>query len=158
MRAGLTRRLRLLRGLTPREGWTLLRVAPTVCGYRAALHIVPFRRLAGRALRERNPTGTAPRARRDDREALDEISNGVSAVASLLKGTTTCLVQALAVVDLARQRGIAAELCIGVAKAGADDVVGIEGHAWVELDGEVVHGASERDYRRFPSIERLIFA
>lgn len=144
--------MRLLSRLTVKESWELLRAAPTVCRYRATLRWVPFRDLARRALRPPAQVDVAPRARAE----LAELSRAVSATAALLKGTTTCLVQALALVDLARRRGIPAELCIGVTHSEGESEVGIDGHAWVELEGEVVHGASERDYRRFSSFEAIV--
>ncbi len=54
---------------------------------------------------------------------------------------STCLVQALAAQALLSAGGQASNLCIGVAKEGRSS---IEAHAWVEIEGEVIIGATEQ--------------
>lgn len=52
----------------------------------------------------------------------------------------TCLVQAITLYRLLRQRGLPGRLCLGV-DLGPDDV--FYSHAWVEHDGEVILGNEE---------------
>ncbi len=162
MIAGLQRRLRLLRHLDRGETRRIVEVAPSVVFYRVGLHLIPFRRLARLALRPPHPLPiAAPQAFDAMAQEIASTSRAVTRTSALLKGTTTCLAQALAVVSLLRRRGVAAELCVGVARdndpakqAGSHPT--IAAHAWVEVDSHVVHGDTTIAYQRFPSLEALL--
>lgn len=54
----------------------------------------------------------------------------------------TCLKQALVLSWLLGRRGIATTLRIGVTRGGGS----FEAHAWLEQDGQVVHGPGGREY------------
>lgn len=164
----LRRRYQLLARLDGADRRRALAMVPKLAFYRAGLKVLPFRRLARWALRP----GLAPV--RGTGASADEIvadtSQAVTRAAALLVGTSTCLAQALTVVEHLRQHGVGCELCIGVAKGkgadhGADNGAGdgagralhaIEAHAWVEVGGQVVHGATERQYERFSSLEEKL--
>jgi hypothetical protein len=70
---------------------------------------------------------------------VERISWAVQVAGSIVP-RSTCLVQALAVQALLASGGQASTLCIGVAK---DADSSIEAHAWVEMDGQVIIGATE---------------
>lgn len=75
-----------------------------------------------------------------------ELSRFVGAVGRRIPGAT-CLTQALALRYLLEKRGIRSELEIGVGK----DVRGFKAHAWLTVDGRVVHGGG----RQLANYERL---
>jgi hypothetical protein len=54
-----------------------------------------------------------------------------------------CLPQSLALACLLAVRGIPTELRLGVAR----NRIGIEAHAWLELDGFAINDSSERTQR-----------
>lgn len=64
----------------------------------------------------------------------------VHAAARCVPGHSSCLDRALVAVTLLERCGHRPALRLGVARGGA---AGLEAHAWVELDGEVVLGAPE---------------
>lgn len=80
-------------------------------------------------------TAAVPPARRraseDDRRAATRIPWLVEVAARCVRPRPNCLAKALVVSSLLRRRGLAAQLVVGVSKAGGR----LEGHAWVELDG-----------------------
>lgn len=75
----------------------------------------------------------------------------VDASARHLPGDLTCLPRAVATRMLLGRRHIPSVLQVGVAR---DDGPGLESHAWVECDGEVVIG-SLPDLARFAPLYRL---
>ena len=64
----------------------------------------------------------------------------------------TCLRQSLVLWWLLRRRGLAAELCIGVAKEGEQ----VRAHAWVELAGRVINDRATvaDDYAVYEDLDR----
>ena len=151
---GLVHRWRLLSARDGVERCSIARATLPLCAYRLGLRLLPFRWLGRLALATTPLTKTSAE---EAREALNGISRAVSDAAVLLKGTSTCLAQALAVVHLARREGIDAELCIGVRREASGDFESeLQGHAWVELEGEIVHGDNEQTYQRFSSLEPLL--
>ena len=61
-----------------------------------------------------------------------------------------CLVQAMACKILLARAGIESDLRIGVIR---DEARELEAHAWVEIDGRVVHGGRESaKYTPFPEL------
>lgn len=71
-------------------------------------------------------------------------------VASRYVPQVTCLTQALALQVLLARRGHLARLRIGVLR---DEERQLRAHAWVECEGKVVLGGSERGYTALPDFE-----
>ena len=65
----------------------------------------------------------------------------------------TCLIQALAGQVLLKQRGVPARLYIGVAK---DEQGRFQAHAWVESQGRVLLGASDKEYAPMLALDKII--
>jgi hypothetical protein len=84
-------------------------------------------------------TPAAPASRAD---AIDAVRWATGAVAARL-GPATCLVQALAADAMLRRRGIVAEVRFGV-RARDGHPVPIEGHAWVECDGQTIGASAQQ--------------
>jgi hypothetical protein len=76
--------------------------------------------------------------------AIDATRWAIAAAASRL-GPATCLVQALAAEMMLRRRGISAEVRFGV-RAREGHRVPIEGHAWVECDGQTIGAAPQQEF------------
>lgn len=156
----LRRRYQLLAQLERADRRRALAMLPKLAFYRAGLKVLPFRRLARWALRPGLAPVRGTGASAD--EIVAETSHAVTRAAALLVGTSTCLAQALTVVEHLRQHGVGCELCIGVAKGkgvangAGGELHAIEAHAWVEVAGQVVHGATERQYERFSSLEEKL--
>lgn len=74
--------------------------------------------------------------------------------ASAHLGETTCLMDALAAWAMLERRGYAAALRLGVRRS-ADTTAGLDSHAWVECDGQVVLGDTGRlaEYTVLPSLD-----
>ncbi len=51
----------------------------------------------------------------------------------------SCLARAFAALAMLRRRGIPAKLCLGVARESGQVI----GHAWVEINGEMIVGGAE---------------
>ena len=114
--------------LSRREQWFLLKSFALTVAVRAALDLLPHRVLLALVSRAR-----AGRVR--SAESVDRIAWAVRA-ASRAVPRATCLTQAIAVSILMVRRGYDAQVSIGVAaKQG-----GIDAHAWVEHNGEIVIG------------------
>jgi hypothetical protein len=107
-------------------------------------------RLALRALTWRRAValldGPLP-ARRSPTRGPAEVAAAVLAASRLLPGTSSCLAQALAGRILLRREGLPCELRIGVNRTSHR---GIEAHAWLESEGQVVLGIAEPKYAPFP--------
>jgi hypothetical protein len=97
---------------------------------------------------QKSPDLSPPALRRPLQQA-DAAEGRVAAVsravvrASRLVPAPTCLAQAIAARDLLARRGVATDLRLGVAR---DDLGRMSAHAWLEHQGRVVLGASERTY------------
>ena len=83
--------------------------------------------------------------------ATDRLRWAVEATSRRVPGAT-CLTQALALQILLGRRGQASELRLGVSRG---DAPGLQAHAWLESEGQVVIGAAERDrYTALPALPR----
>jgi Transglutaminase-like superfamily len=103
-----------------------------------------FRFLTLRRLLERAALRLAARTPASRDGAIDAVRWAITAVAARL-GPATCLVQALAADAMLRRRGIAAEVRFGV-RARDGHRVPIEGHAWVECDGQTIGAARQPEF------------
>src|SRR5579872_3908404 len=101
------------------------------------LYRVRLKRNAAAVLRGAEPE---VRPRGSKRPRVSDISRAVYFAARSIPGTH-CLPQALAARDLLRWNGVPARLCLGVATSG-----GFHAHAWVTVDGDVVHGATDEAF------------
>jgi len=75
------------------------------------------------------------------------IASAVERASRLLPGTTSCLAKAVAARMLLAQRGLVADILIGVMRGPGGT---LDAHAWVESEGRVVLGATDAPYARFP--------
>ena len=121
--------LRRFAYLPRRERRLLLSAFVLVAATRAALPVVPFRRLQARARRVATPTP------RGDGPSPERVAWAV-AVAGRYVPDATCLAQALALQRLLGRYGHRAELRIGVAKEDGD----LKAHAWLEREGSILIG------------------
>jgi len=92
-------------------------------------------------------------ARRPDAPADDEagrVRRTVEIVtsASRLGPTGTCLTRSLVLRGLLRRQGIDSTLRMGVRRG--DETHGVEGHAWVEVDGVPINDAADVAERYVP--------
>jgi hypothetical protein len=81
-----------------------------------------------------------------DPQLLDQIAAAVGASAAWFNLSAPCLPTALAAQFMLRRRGIASKLCLGVRR----DVSALAAHAWLEIDKQVVFGASDMAYGHLP--------
>lgn len=123
---------RSVRKVEPAERELLVEAVALTCVARAALWALPY------VLAERTVCRVArwvpERARMPDRVAW-----AVAAAGDRVPGAT-CLVRAFVGQALLSRSGRLSALRFGV-RRGA---MGVEGHAWVELDGEILIGRDER--------------
>lgn len=101
------------------------------------------------------------------------LSTAINLADSLLIKRSTCLVSALAYLDLATALNIDAKLNIGVRKMSdspfeldhdlskkANEAKQIDAHAWIEVDGIIVHNNNGQSYQVFhefkPEIMNLL--
>jgi hypothetical protein len=104
------------------------------------LALVPVRKLLGEPLAGAEVPAPDPAP-----AVLAEISWAVNAVSKVLRFSNICLVQALAARRMARRRGVATTLFLGV---GRDDAGKLVFHAWLKYGDRVVTGGrAERSYR-----------
>jgi hypothetical protein len=151
----MLRRIRTFLFLSPARQLLVLHIWWLLAGFRLALLLIPFRRLA--------PRLEGPLARTDP-AAVDAcgaararvLGHLVAQVAHHTPWRSSCLVQVLVLQRLLRDRGIAGRLYLGVRRpdleSGATAIAGVTpelaGHAWMECGGYVVNGARNyRDYR-----------
>jgi hypothetical protein len=128
--------LRLLREylrLPAVERALVLRAAAWVAGYRMALSLFPFRRVAGK------PPEPAPRTTASPGVPPERVAWAVRACARRVPGAS-CLTRALATRSLLAREGVASTLHYGWRK---DDGNRLQAHAWIDCGGEVLMGADE---------------
>lgn len=123
----------------------LLAAAILVAWVRLGLSLLGFRRV-------RRTLEFLARTRRASPVLPARIVWAVTAAGRRMPGGSRCLVQALAAQTLLARHGHAAQLRIGVARAGA----GINAHAWLERDGEPLFGQpGPLHHSAFPPLESL---
>lgn len=115
-------------------------------GMRIGLWLLPFRTL--RRLSARLTRSTPPSRPRDG-GAIDRVAWAVAAASRFVPGTT-CLSRALGSQILLAERGLQADLHIGVAK----DQHGFRAHAWVK-SGDRIVGDEPEEIEQFTSLPPL---
>jgi hypothetical protein len=120
-----------------------------VAGISLGLRLAGFRRMHSmllRSLRDALPASPQPQQASSSSEAR-LLARMVAAAARQGVVPGKCLEQSLSLWWLLRRRGIPAQLRIGVRKAQEQ----FEGHAWIELSGEVLNDSLElyQDYAAF---------
>jgi hypothetical protein len=134
--------------LTGQERLLVMEALVVVIAIRLGLWLLPFQKL--RALvaeMGKRPTST----RRRHALPVDRVAWAVRAVSPFVP-RASCLTQALAGQVLLDRRGYLTRLRIGVTKRSQE---GLEAHAWLECQGQVVlgdHGFLAM-YASFPSLE-----
>ena len=129
----------------------VIQVAFMMIMVRLALRFLPVK-ITRRLLAWDEPTCRMPAM--NDPAYKDRVVWAVSAVGRQILGDGPCLTQALATQWLLKRRGYRASIHIGVTK---DRNARLVAHAWVESDGVIVIGGSQKDlerYTRLPSLER----
>lgn len=136
-------RFRTLLTLRPGERRALAAALPLLAATRAALWLLPSRRV----VREVGRLAALPPSAPSSAVTPGEVAWAVDVASRLVPGAT-CLPQAVATHLLLCAHGHAAELCVGV---GSDVRGGFRAHAWVELRGRViVGGRASRSLARLP--------
>ena len=115
-------------------------------GVRIGLWLLPFRTLC--RLSASLTRSTAPSRIVDD-DAIERVAWAVAAASRFVPGTT-CLSRALGSQILLAERGVQADLHIGVAR----DQRGFRAHAWVKSGDRIVGGAPE-EIEQFTSLPPL---
>ena len=143
------RRLRSLLALPRGDRFLLLKAATALVLVRASLTCVRFVSLQRRMARlPRGEGGGAPRDRRLPRR----VAWAVALVSGHGIGTPTCLVQALTVQTLLARHGYPSRLWLGVARNPAG---GLDAHAWVEADDELIIGGPASHVAAYTSLSVL---
>jgi len=105
-----------------------------------AIHVLPFRRVAGLA------NASARRAGSSD---IAQLRRAVDAWGSRVPWKAVCFQRGLALHLMARRRGIDSVLHYGVAQ----DADGLAAHVWVSIDGRTVIGGEQAP--RFTCLARF---
>jgi hypothetical protein len=131
-----------------KERLLVLEALMIVIAIRLGLWLLPFQTLRALAAEMgKRPIGT----RRPNSLPADRVAWAVRAVSQFIP-RASCLTQALAGQILLARRGYSTRLRIGVTKRSQE---GLEAHAWLECEGQVVlgdHGFLAM-YAPFPSLE-----
>ena len=128
--------LRTSAGLSPGRWAALGQAAVWIVGTRAALAVLPWRRVS--AAFERTPTRPGP----PDWDRARRVQWAVSAVAKRLLPARPCLTQALVARRLLRQQGVETTLRFGAAREAEGT---FRAHAWLEHQGRIVVGQIQSD-------------
>jgi hypothetical protein len=142
------RRLYKFCQLTTGDRLLLLVTLGLLAAVRLGLWLFPFRTLLKMLSRLSQP---AAQPRPSDPVTLRKIVWAVEVSSRLMPGSVKCLARALTTQVLLSRLDYAADLQIGVAKGAR----GLEAHAWIECQGQIVIG-NLQDLSRFvrlPSLE-----
>lgn len=143
------RRLHKFVHLTKRDRRLLVSAALLLGTIRLGLWLLPFQTLRHLLA---GITQTPDKLQKTDRVCVDKVVWAVAVASRYMPGGVKCLARALATQVLLGQRGLRAQLHIGVAKSEAGQ---LEAHAWVESQGKVVIGGLKDlgRYTRLPTLE-----
>lgn len=137
-----TNSLRKLLGCSSSDRWLLLQAAAWLAALRAAILVLPFRRIT--LLMGLAPGENLAVADRMQAEGAVRIGWAVRTVAPRTPWQSTCLAQALAGALLLRRRGLPGTLYLGVAKKdGAADA--LIAHAWLRCGDAILTGPAGRE-------------
>jgi hypothetical protein len=131
------RRLRRFLRLPPAEQQLLISAVLLLWTVKLGLVLLPFhtlRRLLSKLAR------VAPGLRTTRRSSVKKVVWAVEAAGGLVPWASTCLTQALTAQVLLLRRGYPALVHIGAVKGEGG---GLQAHAWVENEGDVVIGGHE---------------
>lgn len=137
------RLFRKLKSRTAADRYALGKAVTRLAGARLALSVLPFRmvrRIYARPVLRR----TYDKNRSEHHERM---LWALDAAGRRVLGQRPCLAQALVGERMLRAEGLAPELRIGVTKGAAGEFLA---HAWVECDGEIVIGRSEKNLSFVP--------
>lgn len=123
------------RALGPVNRRLLVEALPALALASVAVKIVPFRRVAALAARERGRTGDPA-----DPAFLRKARWAVEAWAKRVPWRAVCFQRGLALHWMLRRRGIPSVLHYGVAQ---DEQKGLRAHVWVTVQGQDVIGGEE---------------
>ena len=123
--------LRKWRALAPADRRLIVEAAWWFVVLRVALRLLPFAKVARYAGRRHE------RSRADPAVATGRIGWATAAVARRLAPPRSCLAQALTAQVMLGRRGRPAEVRFGVRRDAAG---GMDAHAWLECEGEVLVG------------------
>lgn len=126
----LRRKLSRLLRMGWKERWLLLEAVLWLGFARAALLLVPFRRIVPWLERAPEQSGSAP-------ETIAAVRRAVTTAARHVPWNAVCLPQAVACKAMLACRGQGSALHLG---AGLDDSKGLMAHAWLVAGGTVVVG------------------
>jgi hypothetical protein len=129
--------------LSWRDRALLLEAVAALTVTRAALLVVPFRKLVRRALRRSAPPlpglGAAPTTGRADPGTAKRVGWALQVTAAHLPFGSSCLVRALAGKLMLDRRGVPCLVVLGVRAPGAD----FGAHAWLRAGELIVSGEAE---------------
>ncbi len=111
--------------------------------YRAAIPLVPFRRLGINL--QHQPIGMSPAALpADQRNEAEVIGYVVAAAARYTPWQSLCLTQVLVTQRLLAKRNIPGQFYLGVRRGcdRTDDPTGLSAHAWLRCGDVIVNGAA----------------
>lgn len=120
-------------GLSSMDRHLLVQSAFLLLAIRLGLWLFPFQTLQRALARITQPTA---KLQEIDQASVNRVVWAVAIASRYIPGVK-CLAQALATQVLLQQRGFPARLRIGLAKGEQGQ---LEGHAWVESQGQVVIG------------------
>ncbi|MEJ2649821.1 MAG: lasso peptide biosynthesis B2 protein [Sedimentisphaerales bacterium] len=134
--------------LSPDERKLFIQVSFTLIAFRAALRLIPFKKL----LRLIDRFKPAPVSTDLDALYKERYVRAVSRAGNHVLRNNVCLPQALAVYTMLKRHGESAQLQIGVRK---DDRGDLKAHAWVENRGQVLIGGVGIDLERYVKLHGL---
>lgn len=132
------------------ERWLFLEAFLLLSVMRAAILLLPFRRITAMMGLEQGEPGVADRSFSDSLPA--RIGWAVTAAAARTPWESACLAQALTAMNMLSRRGIDATLYLGVAKGGRVPE-SMDAHAWLDCGGSTITGAAGAE--RFSAISRF---
>jgi Transglutaminase-like superfamily len=141
------RRLRRFLSLSASDRRLLVEAALCLGAIRIGLWLLSFPTLWWLLDRARGPSVMAP-----SRLSPDRITWALNMTSPLVLGVRPCLARALAAQLLLVRRGLPARLRVGVAKGDQGQV---QAHAWMETDGKIVTGGSQRQVERYTPLLAL---
>lgn len=132
------------------ERWLFLEAFLLLAIMRAAILLLPFRRITAMMNLEQGEPGAAARSFPDALPA--RVGWAVRAAAARTPWESACLAQALTAMNMLSRRGIYATLYLGVAKGGSLQE-SMDAHAWLDCGGSTITGAAGAE--RFSAISRF---
>ena len=131
----LGRKLRRFLNMTRSERRLLLEAVAFLALARAAILVVPFRRLARTFQR-------TPHAATCDGATIEAVRRAVETAARNVPWNAVCLPQAMAAKAMLARRGYSSALHLGAARRKGE---ALTAHAWLVADGKVVVGEAGID-------------